>query len=476
MAQAAAVADGGVAAADACGAAAAAPLAAQALPPGGAPTPAWCLQLQAALAAASWAGVAATAQVLPAKELTRLLRKAAALLDKEPTLLELAPPPEQRWTIVGDTHGQFHDLARLFELFGHPSAERVYVFNGDYVDRGAWGVETLALLLAWKVALPAHVYLLRGNHEGRFCTTHYGLKAEVAAKYGKAGGGVYKELLALFACLPLAALVGGRTLVLHGGLFRAPPRPAKGQPRPRGLLDLDESALALGGLQDLRAASKGGADPDPERSLSQLVASDVLWSDPSPRGPHRPNALRGVGTVFGPDVTEAFLAASNGVRLIIRSHEGPDARRKRSAAERMPDIDSGWSIDHDGPHGQLATLFSAPDYPQFMAGEERHNNRGAVAHLSAPGWATPEVEHFDAAPRPQAQPYYDMQGPASGEESEDEAEPAAPPPQHSGGSPPPSSARGAAGSSCSDDGSPKRGAGTQPEAAHPRKRGRQAQD
>jgi hypothetical protein len=36
---------------------------------------------------------------------------------------------------------------------------------GDFVDRGAWGVETLALLLAWKWLLPSNVYLIRGNHE-----------------------------------------------------------------------------------------------------------------------------------------------------------------------------------------------------------------------------------------------------------------------------------------------------------------------
>jgi hypothetical protein len=49
-----------------------------------------------------------------------------------------------------------------FDLYGQPSAERVFIFNGDYVDRGAWGVETLLLLAAWKWALPHNVFLLRG--------------------------------------------------------------------------------------------------------------------------------------------------------------------------------------------------------------------------------------------------------------------------------------------------------------------------
>jgi hypothetical protein len=52
--------------------------------------------------------------------------------------------------------------------------------------------------------------------------------------------------------------------------------------------------------------------------------------------------------------------------------------------------------------GRLVTLFSAPDYPQFMAeGEERYRNKGAVLHLRPPDYATPLVESFEAVlPRP----------------------------------------------------------------------------
>jgi hypothetical protein len=55
----------------------------------------------------------------------------------------------------------------------------------------------------------------------------------------------YKHMLRLFAHLPLAALVEGKVLVLHGGLFRAPPPKAKGQPRPRCIQDIDGEQLAL---------------------------------------------------------------------------------------------------------------------------------------------------------------------------------------------------------------------------------------
>lgn len=53
--------------------------------------------------------------------------------------------------VVGDVHGQLHDVLFLFREAGFPDENRVYVFNGDYVDRGAWGLETFLLLLAWKV-------------------------------------------------------------------------------------------------------------------------------------------------------------------------------------------------------------------------------------------------------------------------------------------------------------------------------------
>jgi hypothetical protein len=60
--------------------------------------------------------------------------------------------------------------------------------------------------------------------------------------------------------------------------------------------------LRLGDLSVLRRAGKGGVDPDGEGNT--IVASDVLWSDPVMEPGLKPNEARGVGLVFGPDMTQ----------------------------------------------------------------------------------------------------------------------------------------------------------------------------
>lgn len=143
-------------------------------------------------------------------DIKHLCTKSRELFISQPNLLELEAPIK----ICGDVHGQYYDLLRIFEYGGFPP-EANYLFLGDYIDRGKQSIETVCLLLCYKIKYPENFFLLRGNHECAQINRIYGFYDECKRRYSIRLWRVFSDV---FNCLPVAALIDEKIFCMHGGL------------------------------------------------------------------------------------------------------------------------------------------------------------------------------------------------------------------------------------------------------------------
>jgi diadenosine tetraphosphatase ApaH/serine/threonine PP2A family protein phosphatase len=261
------------------------------------------------------------------QELVQLIEMAKPILcrEGESALAEVKIPVK----IVGDIHGQFFDLQRIFLSLGLPGANR-YLFLGDYVDRGANSIECISLLLALKILAPKQIFLLRGNHECSVINRVYGLWAELNGRF-KIGIAmkVYNEINTIFSHLPLAALVSGKILCMHGGI----------SPRLNSLDDIRKISLPI------------------ENPANETLEQDLLWSDPLMNlSGFEFNKLRDVSVCFGENEVQK-TCKKLGLDFIVRAHQV------------MP---NGYGFF---ANRKLVTVFSAPRYQPDL------NNSGAILNV-----------------------------------------------------------------------------------------------
>mmetsp|Transcript_36587 Transcript_36587/g.77818 ORF Transcript_36587/g.77818 Transcript_36587/m.77818 type:complete len:561 (-) Transcript_36587:114-1796(-) len=247
---------------------------------------------------------------------------------EEPNLIQVQDPV----TVVGDIHGQFYDMRTLIEVGGSIHNTQ-YLFLGDYVDRGSFSVEVVTYLFAVKLAYPKNIIMLRGNHESRQMTNFFNFHEECEFKYDNV---VYDAIMEAFDAMPIAALINGQFLALHGGLSPE--------------------------LTNFRQINKLDRVKETPRSG---VLCDLLWSDPSDETraeAYAHNTNRGCAYHFSMNSAFKFLA-DNKLLSIFRAHEVQK---------------EGFKFHKSNPKTQMPgviTIFSAPNYC------DAYGNRGAVMRL-----------------------------------------------------------------------------------------------
>ena len=221
---------------------------------------------------------------IPEEKIAEICNLAMQYLYQEGTVINVSTPV----SICGDVHGQFFDVLKIFELTGTPQYTQ-YLFLGDYVDRGDFSVETIIILLAYKIMYPNRIFLLRGNHESRRINTNYGFYDDVLNKYGNLN--VWQMINNVFDMLPYAAIVDQDIYCVHGGL-----------------------SPQLTSIHRLALQDRNQEIP------SEGILSDTVWSDPEEKIHNWGANSRGEGYIFGINAVEDFCQ-QNGVALIIRAHQ-----------------------------------------------------------------------------------------------------------------------------------------------------------
>ncbi|KAJ2812980.1 serine/threonine protein phosphatase Pzh1 [Coemansia furcata] len=269
---------------------------------------------------AGFSGKVTKSVCLRNSEIIAVCQAAREVFLAQPTLLQLAAPVK----ITGDIHGQYTDLLRLFDKCGYPPHCN-YLFLGDYVDRGKQSLETMLLLMCFKIKYPDNFFLLRGNHECANVTRVYGFYDECKRRCNVK---VWKAFVNTFNALPVAAVVAAKIFCVHGGL-----------------------SPDLATMEQVRQLPRPCDVPD------HGVLNDLLWSDPSETAADWEENERGVSYCFGKSVISEFLRRMD-FDLICRAHMV---------------VEDGYEFFHGR---QLVTVFSAPNY----CGE--FDNSGAVMNVN----------------------------------------------------------------------------------------------
>lgn len=136
------------------------------------------------------------------------------LFTAQPNVIEVNTPVN----IFGNVSAQFPELLEAVNNVAKDGDKSTFLFTGNYVNRGKQSIACVSYLFLRKLLEPDRFLLLRGNHEAREITKVYGAFEEINAHYGNENVWTYWH--DAFDHMALAAVVGGKVFVVHGGLSK----------------------------------------------------------------------------------------------------------------------------------------------------------------------------------------------------------------------------------------------------------------
>ncbi|UXI16228.1 hypothetical protein NH340_JMT02171 [Sarcoptes scabiei] len=275
------------------------------------------------------------------EHLNLIIAEVRNIFRKESRVLDIESP----CFVLGDLHGNLEDLLHFSRVLWKSSPfinQARYLFLGDYVDRGPYGVECLVYLFCMKILAPNHFLLLRGNHEIREIQEQFSFYEECCDRFSLK---LWEQINSALDYMPISAMIDGRLFCAHGGI-----------------------PISINTIEQIRQI--------PERILQPLLESnetwEILWNDPIndkelanilmiENGTWRlrnflPNSRRGTAFLYTDRATKIFCE-KNQIDFILRAHEV---------------YDQGFRFHH---HGIVLTVFSCSKYSNL-------NNQASVLFVS----------------------------------------------------------------------------------------------
>lgn len=249
------------------------------------------------------------------------LDKLNNILSQEPDIITKESKPNQNVYIIGDLHGNYSSLDFIRKkICKDPNA--LFIFLGDYVDRGNNSMEVFIDLAKLKIQNPENIILLSGNHERHnediqasgsntleediyweYKDEDYSINYNILQKYknellmddeATEGDALYCGFTEVFKKLPLAInlkINNKNIFCVHGGV------PVR---RPVVILDTLDNA-----------------------KIDDIVSNQLLWNDPERNcwnGVTRGNRGKEFAIKYLWNHVDEFLKANN-ISHVFRAHE-----------------------------------------------------------------------------------------------------------------------------------------------------------